>query len=77
MLNRIGDLTKYEPEDLLSMRMSRNQPINLAEKFGDDTSLVLYFCSRCDYTYSAKYQSLAYNSTAHQRLLGTMLYLMD
>ena len=77
VLNRIGDLTKYEPEDLLSLRMSKNQPINLAEKFGDDTSLVLYFCSRCDYSYSAKYQSLNYNSTAHQRLLGTMLYLMD
>lgn len=77
VLNRIGDLTKYEPEDLLSMRMSKNQPINLAETFGDDTSLVLYFCSRCDYTYSAKYLSLNYNSTEHQRLLGTMLYLMD
>ena len=77
VLNRIGDLTQYEPEDLLYMRMNKNQAINLAENFGDDTSLVLYFCSRCTYTYSEKYQSLAYNSNAHQRLLNTMLSLMD
>ena len=79
VLNRIGDLTQYEPEDLVRMGLGlkKNQPINLAEKFGDDTNLVLYFCSRCDYTYSAKYESLNYNSTAHKRLLNTMLDLMD
>lgn len=79
VLNRIGDLTQYEPEDLirLGLGMKKNQPINLAENFGDDTSLVLYFCSRCNYTYSAKYESLNYNSTAHQRLLNSMLNLMD
>ncbi len=79
VLNRIGDLVQYEPEDLVRMGLSlkKNQPINLAEKFGDDTNLVLYFCSRCDYTYSDKYTSLNYGSTAHQRLLNTMLDLMD
>ena len=79
VLNRISDVIKYEPEDLIRMGfgLKKNQAINLAENFGDDTNLVLYFCSRCDYTYSAKYQSLNYNSTAHQRLLGTMLYMME
>ncbi|MBR4538668.1 MAG: hypothetical protein IKO52_07475 [Clostridia bacterium] len=79
VLNRIGDIIQYEPEDLVRMGLSlkKNQAINLAEKFGDDTNLVLYFCSRCDYTYSQKYSSLNYNSTNHQRLLNTMLSLMD
>ena len=77
VLNSINDLTRYEPEELMNLRMIRNQPINLAENFGEDTSLVLYFCSRCDYAYSAKYQSLAYTSAAHARMLTAMLALMD
>jgi len=77
VLNRINDLTQYEPETLQALRMNKNQPINLAETFGDDTNLVLYFCSRCNYTYSSRYTSLNYNSAAHQRLVNSMLALMD
>ena len=77
VLNRINDLTQYEPETLQALRMNKNQPINLAETFGDDTNLVLYFCSRCNYTYSSRYTSLNYNSAVHQRLVNSMLALMD
>lgn len=77
VLNRIQDITQYEPEKLLNLRMTTKQPINLEEKFGEDRDLVLYFCSRCNYTWSNRYTSLSYNSTAHQRLLSQMLSLMD
>lgn len=77
VLNKISDITKYEPEDLLDLRLNKNQPINLAEKYGDDTNLVLYFCSRCNYSYSSTYTVLNYNSKAHQDLLKSMLALMD
>ncbi len=77
VLNRINDLTDYEPENLMHLAMNKGQFINLQEKFGDDTNLVLYFCSRCDYSWSNRYTSLNYNSTAHQRLLNQMISLMD
>jgi hypothetical protein len=77
VLNRIADLSRYEPEDLLYLKMNRNQPINLAETFGDDTKLVLYFCSRCTLENHPSFTSLNYNSNAHQRLLSSMMALMD
>ena len=77
VLGSMNELTQYEPENLLYMRMNRNQPINLAENFGEDTNLVLYFCSRCNYNYSSRYVSLNYESAAHLRLLQSMLALMD
>ena len=76
ILNRIQDINRYEPEDLLPLRMSTKTPISL-ESFGEDRNLVLYFCSRCDYSWSNRYTSLNYNSTAHQRLLNQMISLMD
>lgn len=77
VLGRINDLTQYEPEELLNLRLSKGQTINLEENFGDDTNLVLYFCSRCDYTYSQKFSYLTYYSTANQALLSRMMDLMD
>ncbi|MBR0229672.1 MAG: hypothetical protein IJQ62_15100 [Clostridia bacterium] len=77
VLNRITDLTQYEPEQLTDLRMGKGETINLEEKFGDDTSLVLYFCSRCDFRYSKKFTFLQYESAAHQRQLNIMLDLMD
>ena len=77
VLNRIGDLSQYEPEGLMGMKINRNQPINLYEKFGGDTHLVLYFCSRCSLTYSPAFKSLQYNSSVHKALLSTMYSLMD
>jgi hypothetical protein len=77
VLNRIGDLSSYEPEGLMAMKINRNTPINLYEKFGSDTHLVLYFCSRCTLRNSPAFRSLAYNSSAHRALLSTMMALMD
>ena len=77
VLNRINDLTDYEPENLMHLAMNKGQFINLQEKFGDDTNLVLYFCSRCNFTYSNKISEMNYESTTHQRLLQNMLALMD
>jgi hypothetical protein len=77
VLNRIGDLSSYEPEGLMNLKINRNTPINLAEKFGGDTHLVLYFCSRCSVRNHPAFTSLAYNSSAHRALLSTMLALMD
>ena len=77
VLNRIQDITRYEPEDLQYMRMNVKQPISLQDQFGDDRNLVLYFCSRCNYTWSNRYTGLNYNSAAHQRLLSEMMSLMD
>ena len=77
VLNRINDLTDYEPENLKHLAMQKGEFINLANKFGDDTNLVLYFCSRCNYTYSNKISTLDYDSISNQRLLQSMLALMD
>ena len=66
-----------EPEKLLNLNMKVREPIDLQEKFGDDRNLVLYFCSRIDYTYSDRFQPLNYDSIAHQRLLNEMLKMMD
>ena len=59
------------------LKINRNQAINLYEKFGGDTHLVLYFCSRCSLTQSPAFKSLQYNSTAHKSLLSAMYALMD
>ena len=75
VLNSINDITKYEPEDLLDLNMTKGQPIDLAETFGEDTNLVLYFCSRCNYTYSSRYG--AFKEASYQSLRRTMLALMD
>ena len=77
VLGSMDDISRYEPEDLLAMNMRVRQPINLTEKFGDDRNLVLYFCSRCDYTVNSRFTSLNYNSNAHQRLVSEMLAMMD
>ena len=57
--------------------MSVRRPINLQETFGDDRNLVLYFCSRANYTYSNRFKPLDYNSFAHQQLVKKMLEIMD
>ena len=72
VLSSISDLSQYEPEGLMQMKINRNQAINLTEKFGSDRHLVLYFCSRCSLTYSPAFKSLQYNSTAHKSLLSAM-----
>ena len=77
ILNQISDIHVYTPEELRALNMKVRVPIDLQEKFGDDRNLVLYFCSRCDYTYSNAFLPLEYTSPAHQRLLNEMLNMMD
>ena len=79
ILDRIRDLTRYEPEELKNqIGMPFGTPIDMAENFGDDTSLVLYFCCRITYTYDADNMfNLAYDSPAHKALLEDMKALID
>ena len=77
ILNQITELNRYEPEDLRALAMQKRVPMNIQEYFGDDDQLVLYFCSRCNYSYSPAFKDLAYNSVPHQQLLQQMLALID
>ncbi len=79
ILDTIRDLDRYEPEELKSLiGMPFGTPIPMAENFGDDTELVLYFCCRITYTYDADNMfNLAYDSPAHKALLKDMQALLD
>lgn len=72
-------LNQYEPEELLPIcGMEPGVPYSIADRFGGDTNLVLYFCSRVTYSYDAAGMSpLNYMSTYHQALLNNMLSIMD
>ncbi len=72
-------LTQYEPEELKARYgMETGVPYSIASRFGGDTNLVLYFCSRVTYSYDAATMSpLNYMSTYHQALLSQMLLIMD
>lgn len=78
VVGSMSELSEYEPERLLSYRLSVGQPICLKEKFGDDTNLVIYFCSRIGYKYNpdAMYM-LDYDSQKNRKLIDHMLSLMD
>ena len=77
VLHKISDLTMYEPEQLLSLNMVFDQPMNIQELFGEDRNLVLYLCCRVTYTYNQRWDFLQYNSAAHQRILDNMKWLMS
>jgi len=77
VLNKITDLTQYEPEQLLHLNMEFNKPMNIQDTFGDDRSLVLYLCSRVSATFDDRWTFLQYNSTVHQRILENMKWLMQ
>jgi len=78
VLGRIGELSTYEPEGLMQLKINRNQPINLNEKFPGDTHLVLYFCSRCSVVNTPyQYAMLNTKDSLHQSQLSQMLMLMD
>ena len=72
-------LTMYEPEDLKPIcGMQPGVPYSIAERFGGDTNLVLYFCSRVTYAYDAGSMGpLNYLSTYHQALLNNMFRILD
>jgi hypothetical protein len=77
VLNRIGDISQYEPEQLMHLKMNRNTPYNLYERFGDDTHLVLYFNSLCYVEYHPAFVAVRYDSAGHKDLLRIMHSLMD
>ncbi len=77
ILPQLTDITVYEPEQLLDLNMRVRTPIDLQETFGDDRNLVLYFCSRVDYTYSNKFVELNYDSPANQLIRRQMMDMMD
>ena len=78
ILNKISDLQGvYMPESLKAFSMQPGRAYNMQENWGDDTNLVLYFCSRVDYQYDSSFRSLQYLSAAHQKLLKQMLSIMD
>lgn len=72
-------LSQYEPEDLKPIcGMEPGVPYSIDVRFGGDTNLVLYFCSRVTYTYDPVGMSpLNYFSTYHQALLNNMFRIMD
>ena len=72
-------LNQYEPEDLKPIcDMEPGVPYSIDVRFGGDTNLVLYFCSRVTYTYDpAGMSPLNYFSTYHQALLNNMSKMMD
>ena len=76
ILNQISDLHEYEPEALYSIGMEPGHAYSIADDFGGDTNLVLYFCSRADYTATLNVKS-ADLSTSYRELCRAMLALMD
>ena len=79
ILPSISEISKYEPEALYGQYAMRvGEPIDLKEAFGEDTNLVLYFCSGVDYQFDQRHMtSLAYNSKPNKVLINSMLDLMD
>ena len=78
VLGRIGELSSFEPEGLMHLKINRNQPINLNEKFPGDTHLVLYFCSRCSLVNRPyQYTMLNKKDSVHSSQLSMMMLLMD
>lgn len=77
VVNKISDLASFEPEGLMYMKLNRNQPVNLVEKFGGDTHLVLYFCSRVSVVNHPAFKALQYRSAEHQAQLTQMMAMLD
>ncbi|MBR6185978.1 MAG: hypothetical protein IKQ41_06900 [Clostridia bacterium] len=77
VLNKITDLTMYEPEQLMNLNMQFEQPYDMEAQFGEDRNLVLYLCSRVTAYYKNTWDDLNYKSNEHQRILDNMRYLMQ
>ena len=58
------------------MSMVPGRAYSIADDFGGDTNLVLYFCSRADYTINRNVTT-ANLSTPYRELCRTMLAMMD
>ncbi len=76
ILNQMSDLHEYEPEALSSIAMQPGHAYSIADDFGGDTNLVLYFCSRADYTIHRNVTT-ANLGAPYRELCRTMLAMMD
>lgn len=78
ILNQMSDLNgTFEPEALVNrFGLQTNTWYSIEEKFGGDTNLVLYFCSRADYSVNRNV-TVADLGTPYRSLCRTMLNLMD
>ena len=76
ILNQMSDLHEYEPEALSYLGMVPGKAYSIADDFGGDTNLVLYFCSRADYSVNRNV-TVADLGTPYRSLCRTMLNLMD
>ena len=75
ILNQMSDLHEYEPEALSRLSMVPGRAYSIEDDFGGDTNLVLYFCSRADY--SIRRIQSANLGTPYRNLCRTMLNMMD
>ncbi len=78
IVNKMTDLTKYEPEELMDKyALKTNTPYSISQQFGGDTNLVLYMCCRVRFEYDASMNDLNYNSAYHQGLVKQMTSILD
>ena len=76
ILNQMSDLHEYEPEALSHLSLIPGHAYSIADDFGGDTNLVLYFCSRADYTINRNV-SVANLANPYRELCRSMLSMMD
>ncbi len=76
ILNQMSDLHEYEPEALSSLSMVPGRAYSIEDDFNGDTNLVLYFCSRADYSIN-RYVTSANLGTPYRNLCRSMLSMMD
>ncbi len=76
IVNQMSDLHEYEPEALSGVSLIPGHAYSIADDFGGDTNLVLYFCSRADYTIHRNV-TVANLGNPYRNLCRTMLSMMD
>ncbi len=76
ILNQMSDLHEYEPESLSYLSMVPGHAYSIADDFSGDTNLVLYFCSRADYSINRNVKP-ADLGNSYRSLCRTMLSMMD
>ena len=76
IVNQMSDLHEYEPEALSGVSLIPGHAYSIADDFGGDTNLVLYFCSRADYTIHRNVTT-ANLGNPYRNLCRTMLSMMD
>jgi len=77
IVNQMGDLHEYEPEALSSYAMVPGRAYSIEDDFGGDTNLVLYFCSRGDYTINRNVKDAELGKPYYMQLVRSMMSIMD